>query len=405
MLGGVSHYLSGYVKVRIIGDFNRFLSLTAKSGIYLWGFEKNQTGAFACVKAHQYPLLRPVARRCHVKLRCIKKRGLPFGIRWLRCRKGLLFGALAFVLLYGFLGQFFWQVEVSGTQRLSERYVLQAAREAGVFEGAKRSTVNPLAAGRSIMNRVDEIGWVSVNTDGCKVTIEIQEREPKPDFVFEGAVSNLVAKREGIVVAIEAEQGMALVEIGEAVHEGQVLVTGIYTEDVNPYVEKKAPLKTWMLPARGSVRAQTHRSFYVFVPWEKQVDVVVREQVQSYARFFGLEIPLGFHLRAEAPHRVYEEKTPAVLLGEALPVGIRRERVQYYEKQSITLTEEALRAESLYQLRGLQREDLGDGGKVSEETLRFEVTEEGCSITATCVCEEEIALNQEVLFDMSREGE
>lgn len=401
MLEQVSHFISGYVRFRLTGNSGRFMTLAARSGLVLWGFRKKDDAFYACIKAKEYRRLRPLCRRCQTRMRCVGKYGFPFYLHKALKRKGMFLGAALFVFLFAFLSNFVWDVKVSGIESITEAEVLTAARACGVYEGGSKDGFTPRGAAQSIMRQVEGISWISVNTDHCMVTIEIKEAEDKPEITNEETPSNIVANRSGMILRVEAQSGMTKVKPGDIVMQGDMLVTGIYTDQVDEYTTRKAPLQTTMVPSRASVIAETAREFQVEVTTEKPVTVDAHEQENRYLLFFGLKIPLGLNTAATGEYRSYENREMLTLLQKELPVGVVTEKYVFTRQQTVTLTEEQLQQEALFALRQQQEELLPEGAKIIQEELEYSYTDTGCILTARCVCEEEIGETQEILVESS----
>ena len=104
-----------------------------------------------------------------------------------------------------------------------------------------------------------------MNTDGCFITLSVRtavEKEAGPD---QSGAYDVVARRAGLVKSIAAESGTVLAEVGSAVAEGQVLVSGI-TEVGDPYGEE--PVRRLLSHARATVIAETRRTFTASCPLE-----------------------------------------------------------------------------------------------------------------------------------------
>lgn len=401
MLEQASHFISGYVCFRLTGNSGRFMTLAARSGLVLWGFQKKDEVFYACIKAKEYRKLRPLSRRCQTRMRCVGKYGFPFYLHKALKRKGMFLGAGLFVFLFAFLSSFVWDVQVSGIDTITEAEVLSAARACGVYEGGSKDGFSPRGAAQSIMRQVEGISWISVNTDHCMVTIEIKEAEDKPEITNEETPSNIVAKRSGMILSVEAQSGMAKVKPGDIVMQGDLLVTGIYTDQVDEYTVRKAPLQTTMVPSRASIIAETAREFQVEVGTEKLVTTDTGERENRYLMFFGMKIPLGLNTAPTGTYRIYEGKEMLTLLQKELPVGMVTEKYVFTEEQTLTLSEEQLQQEALFALRQQQEEMLPEGSKIISEELEYSYTETGCILTARCVCEEEIGETQQILVESS----
>lgn len=404
MLSRIFHWMTGYACFSLEGQTARFLNIAVKSGLTIWRVQKREGKSIGYIKAKEYKHLRSIGKRCKSKIKCIYKRGLPFYTQKLSRRKGFLIGILAAMALCFYLSSFVWNIQVNGIENISPVQIEKAARTAGLYEGAHKKDFSPSAAEIYIMEQVPGISWISVNTDGCFVNIEIKEADEKPEISEENQPSDIIAEREGVIKHIEAHKGMKKVRIGEVVQKGQTLITGIYTENISPYTVKKSPVTHYVLRARGRVIAETVRNFQVSVERIKQIEVDSEEKTNSYFLFFGLKIPLGFHTSDNNQTRIYEHTNRFELLGEKLPIGIYKEKHVFSQTAEIGLTKEELKEEALFRLREQQKEQLKDSAKIIEETLDYQITQNGCILSAVCRLEEEIGVEQPALWNITDNG-
>ena len=399
MLEEITRFFTGYVEFEAEGDTARFMNIVSKSGYTLWAFRKKGDILAARTKASKYKKLRAVKQRTGVKLRCVKKSGLPFYLHAAGKRKGLFIGAAVFVLLYSFFAGGVWDIQVSGNQDITDARVLSAAREIGIYSGMRQSSINAPQASLQLARKLEYVSWISVNTMGSRVVIELKEAEKKPDIITDETACNLVAERGGQIVSVEAEAGMQQVKIGDVVNKGDLLIAGAYSEKETPYVEKKAPIKYYTVPARGSIRAVTAREFTVEVPILKDIEAETGRKTNSYLIFFGVKIPLSFAESPKGTYHEYDSRDMARLLGRELPVGIERETYIHYVTEERELKEEEWRDEALYQLRGKQNAALKEDSKIIDEKLEYEFINNICVLTSRCTVEEEIGLRQELYTD------
>ncbi len=399
LLEKLFHLLSGYVEFQVRGDSARFFTIAAKSRIGLWGYGRGDGCAVARIKAREYRRLRGVCRRSGARTRLLEKRGAPFQLYRLRRRKGLLVGAAGGIGLYIFLAGFLWGVSVTGTEALPDRLVLETAARYGICRGSRLSGVNPRGATQGILAERPQLSWAGINTDGCFMEIAVKEGQPKPEPEEQEGWSNIVAAREGQVVEIQAQQGRPEVSIGEAVQKGQLLISGLYQEEQDPWAEPvREPLEV-VGPARGSVIAETYRTFTVQAASRKKEEVETGQVKKSSSLYlFGLRIPLSL-FPVEGEGRRYRESHPLKALGIELPVSLDLEVLIETQQRTRALAEEEQRLQALMKLRQAQRAEVAPGGRVVEETLSYSFTEGACILEAKCRCWEEIGELQEVLVE------
>lgn len=389
------HLLTGYVEFRVEGDGGRFFTIAAKRGMDFWGFRREGGKALARTKPRDYRALRPICRRCGIRTRVLRRRGLPFQWRKLRKRPGLLAGAGMAAALFWFLSGFVWGVEVTGCERVPVNQVAQSAQAHGVYLGASKKAASPRAAANGILNDLAQLSWVSVNTDGCFVQVAVKEGTAPPEQEAGQELSNIVASRAGEVVHIEAQQGRPEVRMGQAVVEGQLLIAGVYQEIPDPY---NPPKKLYRVAgaARGKVVAETYREFTVQAEAAVREPVETGRQTRAWLEVFGLRIPLGLWSRPEGEVKSWREASRAEVLGVPLPIAWERETVVSLEQRERALTKEQQQRLALFKLREAQRTALGEGGSVLREDLTMAYAGGRCILSAQCRCREEIGEIREI---------
>lgn len=399
MLEKIFHLLSGYVEFEVLGDSVRFFNITAKSRIGLWGYRRRGGAAVARVKAREYRKLRRVCRRSGTRIRIVRKRGAPFQLLRLKRRKGLVAGAACGVGVYVFLSGFLWGVQVTGEELMPGGRIAEAAARQGIYRGAPMREMNPRGAAHGILAELPGLSWVGVNTDGCFVEVAVKEAQPQPEVEEPKGLSNIVAAREGKVVEIEAESGRPEVELGEAVERGQLLISGLYEEEQDPWAEPLPHPLQVVGPAKGRVVAETYHTFTVQVGGSKKEWVETGEVESSCSLYLlGLRVPLGLPL-PPGEGREFREEKPLRVLGVELPVSFDREARVVWKEQARALSPEEQEAQALLKLRYAQKAELGDGGQVLEEEITYQHGEGICILNAVCLCREEIGVVQEVLVE------
>ena len=399
MLEKVFHWLSGYAEFEVSGDTVRFINICTKRGFDFWGFSHRGDKAVLCCKPGEYRRLRPMIKRCQVRTHCTEKHGLPFHIARLHRRKGIIFGIVGAAALYFFLSGFVWNITITGSERLTDRQVLQAAAACGVYIGAPVDGFESKMADRQMIAQLPRLKWVSVNTDGCFIELVIGEREEKPQVEDKEAFSNIVASRAGIVREIQAMTGRPEISVGDTVQAGDLLISGLYQEEPDPWGPVPDEIYQVTGAARGSVIAETDREFTVQVS-ERVAEVVPtqRRKELTTLNLLSLKLPLGFWSDPQEPCEIYTTCKSFYALGCELPVSVEKRVYVYTEEITRVLTEDELRMAALFKLRETQKAAM-TSGKVVREDLNFTFADGMCILKAKCRCEEEIGEYREILVN------
>ena len=393
------HYLTGWVEFEIQGSGARFLNAAARSGVEFWGFSRREDRMVVRGRPGQYPAPSSTVPAVRCPSPDCEKRGVPFLAARAWRRKGLVLGAACGVGIYLFLSGFCWGITVTGTETLTHRQVLEAAAACGLQEGVAMNSFDPKKAALSLQNLLPQTTWLSVNTDGCFVEIALREVLEAPEVVDEEEWSNMVAARAGTVISINAERGRPEVSLGETVEAGQLLIAGLYQQEVDPWSPPPEEPYQVLGAARGSVRALTYREFSVEVPQERTVLVPQERHIQRTLKVFGFELPLGVGYPQEGEARSWGEETSWAPLGRELPLVWETRTMQPLREECVLLKEADWRDAALLELRRKQREELPAGSQVVKEELSWRMADGVCQLKAVCRCEEEIGVVRKISFE------
>lgn len=395
MLLKLIRWTLGYVTFSIRGrEPERFLNFAARGNLCLWDMEKKGAEQWACVTVRDYKKLRPFARKSGVCLRVQKRTGFPFFVRKYKEKRGLLYGAGAAAVVLVLLSMRIWSIDVVGNEMLSVYDIKQAAAECGLYQGMLKKDLDAQVIRQRLMARFPEIGWVAINTWGNTVTIRMDEGDPIPEVEDAGKFSNVLSKKNGQIVRMDVYHGTAQVQVGDAVAEGELLISGVQTTEQG---------EESFVHAAAKIIARTRRVFSIDIPLNQVEEkpngaVVVRRSLD----LFGADLPLSLQGEPEGNYRRTVESKPLVLNGIPLPVTLHEETFTMQDEVSVTLTQEQARARAIEELTKKQAEVLKDpleDGKVLSYTEEAALENGVYTLRWDCVCEENIAKEQELFFE------
>lgn len=382
----------GYAEFTASGKFpERLLNLTLKNGIKLWGMRSDSSSLNACVSAKEYLLLRPLAKRCGVTLRCTKKGGLPFIISQYKVRSGLVVGAILYVVISLILSGFVWNVKINNTANINEYELREELKALGLYEGAKISALNINEIENKTVIDMDNIAWISINITGTLVNVEISPRVDKKENI-KTEPSNIISKSDGVIKKIEASDGQAVVKVGDAVVKGQMLVNGILEYETGGFTFKHSDAKIY---------AETKRTLSVTVPLNEEV--TTRCEDSSFKRkinvlWCSLPISVTGTPSGDSSTRITRENI--YLFDSKIPIEIITEKYNLYEKNTINHSESEARKIAESRIAVLEAFSLNN---VESYTKKYtqKISGGNLILTGTYTCIEDIAQQQEIKIDSS----
>lgn len=356
---------------------------------------KNGTVCASCGAA-SYKRLHSTALKNGGRLKITKKHGLPFLLRPFKGRWGIAAGALFFVLFTSFMCGFIWNITVVGGDSLQQAQVVDYLAQSGFKVGARWSNSDKENLEFAVMASFDDVAWISINKLGCLARVELRQATPKPEITNEVAVTNVKAKKAGVIVKVTALGGWPAVEEGEAVGPGDLLISGIYDGGENA-------AKNHFAHAHGSVIAKTDRKITVNIAREQTEKKQTGEKEYKTLCFFGLRIPLYIG-RNDSNAQIECEQKYIELNSFRLPIGIYTEKCTYYSEHTRLLDDSELEALANAELNK-RREELAADCKILGENASFTADEDSGMLVATFSLLEDIGEETEIKINYSQDEE
>lgn len=225
----IVHFLQGQVLVRIeCGCPERVLNLCGARGIPFWELTWESPVCLTLrAVGRDLPRLRQAAEDAGGSLHLCRSGGVPVFWRRLRRRYVLLAGAvLAVTLMFG--GNLvIWDFQVSGNDTVPTETILRALEDYGITVGSPGLHIDQETMRNHVLLALPEVSWLAVNVRGCVAHVQVVERHRPPEAADRSAVTNIVARRAGLITKVEALEGQAMVLPGTTVTEGQLLISGV----------------------------------------------------------------------------------------------------------------------------------------------------------------------------------
>ena len=381
-------WLRGTVTATVSGRRpERLLNLCANRGIPVWQVRRRREGLDCRLYARDYRKLRPLRRRAGVNLRIRRKRGLPFHCRRYRARWGLLVGGVLFCAFLALMPRFVWRIEVHTRGAVDEATVRDTLADLGLRIGAPLDAVDGADLRHRLALKMPGVSWAAINDDGAVVTVEVRGVEEKPEK-GEG-YANLVAAREGQIVALYVRSGSAAVKVGDAVAAGQLLVSG---------TEGYADGRTVFRRSEGEVIAETIRTVAVSVPLVRTDRVPCGPPfTRRVVSLFGVTVPL-YVGEVKGDCRRTVERTDLIVGGVSLPAWTAVATFTPVAERRVTLTLAEAKAEAASRLEKAVAAELS-GAEILSRQIDFTTEGDALVATATCLCRENVARTEPILLE------
>lgn len=378
----------GYVKFYGSGVFpERFLNLCAKENILVWDSKVNVNEITGCMYISDYKKIRNIAKKACMRLKVTKRRGLPFLLNRYRHRYGIPIGAVLFFVIIWYLSGFCFNITVSGNISTEKVETLAALKECGIYTGRRINDIDTELVRQEFLIKNPEYAWAAINIKGCFVSVELTKTTEKNMKTTDKTPCNIIAAKPGKILKIKAYNGQSAVKIGEAVAEGDLLISGAIelTDKTTKFVHSSA-----------EVIAQTRYKLTVFVPFEAKEKIISDKTIKrSVLSVANIDIPL-FLGGIDKPYKVKSETKYYSLGGVELPI---KKKTAYFNEityKKITLNEESAKQAAIDKMKKKAEKKLKDIIKKAENGV-FSVTDEGIKYSQVFICEENIAKTKKIL--------
>ncbi|MFA5575749.1 MAG: sporulation protein YqfD [Tissierellaceae bacterium] len=229
------NYFKGYVIIRVEGlTLERLLNLSAAHNIYLWDV-KRSSGIVLEMKSSTkgFKALKQVVKKVGCKVTIKEKIGLPFLVYKLKERKMWAAGFILFWAIIIFLSSLIWKIEIIGNEQTPSEEIISLLEDNNINQGRLKYQINKDNIKDILNKNYDYLSFISVTIKGTKLTIEIKEQDLPPEKVDKAYPCHIVAKKRGVITKLIPKNGRAVVEKGRVVSQGDILITGILSDEAS----------------------------------------------------------------------------------------------------------------------------------------------------------------------------
>jgi similar to stage IV sporulation protein len=242
-----------------------------------------------------------------------------------------------------------------------------------------------------MLRRIPELRWIGVNWCGLHAKVQVSEQDPEQRPINRLGCADLISCADGVITGVEVYNGQALVAPGDAVTEGQALISGL--------VDLERCLRATR--ALGEVYAETRRCLTVRTPRNRTI--------RTPGRLCGLCLWLRVGRK-----RIKICGSSGIIRGDCvkminrktmrLPLGLCVERYYAAQPQETALTEAQAQALFRSYLDRWAAEALVAGRVLSEEDA-LEPDEDAWVLIKTLHCREMIARSAEIpILELEQHG-
>lgn len=389
--------LVGMVRVEIIcADISGFLSMAAEENVPLYEIEEiDPLTVQITIRRQDLKVIKKLIDRTGGEQHPIRKLGFFWRSVAILRRPVLMIGIICLLLSVLYLPGRIFFIKVEGNELLPDRLIIEKAEESGICFGTSRRAVRSEKVKNALLSAMPELQWAGVNTSGCVATICVREKTISDiSSQSSGTVSSIIASRDGVIVSSTVLKGNPLCWVGQAVKEGQILVSG-YTD---------CGITIQATRADAEILAQTQRFINAVTPLQGvKRDAVVQEETK-YSLLVGKKL-IKFYKDSGISHatcvKMYLEEYLTLPGGFQLPVALVTERWISYD----TSVQQMDEPDWLKKVASTYMQTQMVAGQILNEETTIDMQDGFCTLRGTYSCLEMIGQvkNEEILYSYGEE--
>ena len=315
-----------HVTVRIEGiNLEKLLRAAADSGIVIRSARRNGAREMRlCVRMDQ---LRQLEALCvHSGWTCILIGSGRFVrlFRLLRARFALVPSMVLCAALVMLSSQMILSIRIEGGGK-SVAEIRRVLADEAIYPGRMKRFVSLDTLRAQLAHRLPDLAYAGAYYTGSTLVIDCHDAIEGEELLLSGSGRDIVAARSGIVSRIWAASGTPMVEPGQAVHKGQVLIAGFERSEKGTQIPIQAQgavqariyvlgeAKVSMTHMRVVETGQTRTRVTLCTPWSRRVlreaepfsSQIMDKRIQ---RVVGLYLPLWREIETYVQTHVFPEE-------------------------------------------------------------------------------------------------
>jgi similar to stage IV sporulation protein len=222
------HYLNGFYIIEIHGYMmEKLLNILHIHKIYAWDIKKDQNGILQ-LKLMRGSLEKFISLSKHFKVdvKVISRHGLPYFFQKLLKKKGFVTGCIILIASFFFLSSFILKIEIPVEYTMQRQQIMTALSEAGLKAGVIKYTIDYDEVKRQFLINNPDYTYISITLQGTKAKVDLYSAVKSQEIYDYSKPADILAGKDGEVKKILVIRGTALVEQGDNVKKGDVLISG-----------------------------------------------------------------------------------------------------------------------------------------------------------------------------------
>ncbi len=387
-------YVRGRIRLTAQGgSLYRFINALRESRIVCRSQQCKGDRFFCIIRRHDRRRVEEIASEHNVTLTYQEECSLPAWLHRYRMRWGIPLGILLGAGLLVYSANVIMVIEIQGNETVTDEEILTVLETCNLERGAFVGKIDFYRSELKLRSSFEKFAWVGIRHTGNRIVVEVMETDPQPEMLAERIPCHIVATKTAQITSATVHCGEQMKIIGDAVKEGEVLVSGIQADEYGHMTFRHAMAEITGIYEEEQTFfcavQQQERTFTGNITEERTLDL------------FSLEIPLSHEENPYADYNRKTEITPLTLFGADLPIRLKRDLWMEYETSEQIFTQEEMR-ENLQEQQKRYEENFLSDCKIIQANTKYTEKETAMVLTVSYVLEGEIGMQKELLLKDSR---
>ena len=248
------NYIKGYYVLVVEGiDTEKYLNFICKNRVPIYNVKRiDKTKVEFSVSRSDLKKIKNMYRGNKFEVKIKQKTGIPFLARRIYKYKTMVFSAIVSLLLLLSTTQFVTDIYIDCPEGIDKKVLKAELEECGLKPGVFKKTIDRKIIRDHIMQEIDEVAYLSINVKGTNVFVTVTKKDDESTKVANSNYCNIIASKTGIIEKVIARSGEAVVQVGDIVKKGDLLIQGANTTSMPEVwattfyesVQKKPYIKT-----------------------------------------------------------------------------------------------------------------------------------------------------------------
>ena len=384
-------YLIGYLRIEITGYYiERFINLCNNNGIVIWNLKKGKdSNLFLNIEVKKLKEVIALAKKTKCKIKIHRKRGIPFILNRYKKRKIFQGSLIAIVVTLIISANFVWNIEIKQEGEEKVENIEQDIQQCGLQIGMLKSKIDAKDVINKLRMKREDIAWAGIELKGTNAIVKVAKATQKPEIIASDEFSNIVSDKEAVITKINAKKGTAKVNVGDLVHNGDILIGG--------WMEGKYTGIRYV-HAEGEIEANVFHKKSKLVEYNSTETQETGNTEKKFSiKFNNFEINLN---KGVSKFEIYDtmvlEKKFRLFSDFYLPISIVEKTNKELQNVQKTYNIEEAKALGIHQLEQELDSEIENKEAIVNKNIEFYEKEQGVEIFVTYEVQEKIGTNEKI---------